>query len=375
MIAPVDVTNIRIETDRLILRPWRETDVEDFYEYASVDGVGQMAGWLPHKDIEESRTILGFFIRDKKTFALELKENGKVIGSLGLEERDGEPEVPEGSMGREIGYAIGKPYWGRGLVPEAVKAVIDYCFKELDFDWLTCGHFIRNDRSRRVVEKCGFQYVKDIVHHTRFGTEEPTKLYILENTGKIIRKMSASVDASSITLETDRLLLRPVNQNDLTDIHAFSSDPDVAELAGFQPSENLEMSAKRMLEYMDDNETLAVVLKKENKLIGTVSLQKREWTMYPIDRKLKGRELGFDLNRKYWGRGLMPEAVKAVADYCFRELHYDFLTAGHFLDNSQSARAIEKCGFTYLFEAEHENPGKWKKMIRTCIQFNPHKEI
>jgi len=375
MIAPVDVTNIRIETERLILRAWRENDVEDFYEYASVDGVGQMAGWLPHKDIEESRTILGFFIRDKKTFAIELKENGKVIGSLGLEERDGEPEVPEGSMGREIGYAIGKHYWGRGLVPEAVKAVIDYCFNELNFDWLTCGHFIRNDRSRRVVEKCGFQYVKDIIHHTRFGTEEPTKLYILENTGKIVRQMSAPVDVSSITLETVRLLLRPVNLNDLSDIHEFSSDPEVAELAGFQPSESLEMSAKRMLEYMDDNETLAVVLKSENKLIGTISIQKREWTMYPIDRRRKGREFGFDLNKKYWGRGLMPEAVKAVSEYCFNTLDYDFLTAGHFVENTQSARAIEKCGFVYLFEAEHENPGKWKKLIRTYIQYNPHKEI
>mgnify|MGYP003296226414 CR=1 FL=1 len=181
MIAPVDVTDIRIETERLILRAWKETDAEDFYEYAKVDGVGQMAGWLPHKSLEESKTILGFFINEKKTFALELKENGKVIGSLGLEVREGEPEVPEGSMGREIGYAIGKPYWGRGLVPEAVKAVIDYCFKELDFDWLTCGHFIWNDRSRRVVEKSGFKYVKDVVHHTRFGTEELTKLYILKN--------------------------------------------------------------------------------------------------------------------------------------------------------------------------------------------------
>ena len=181
MIAPVDVTGIRIETDRLILRPWQETDLEDFYAYAKVDGVGQMAGWLPHKDIEESRMVLGFFIRDKKTFAIELKENGKVIGSLGLEERDGEPGVPIGSMGREIGYALSKDYWGRGLVPEAVKAVIDYCFKDLAFDWLTCGHFVWNQQSRRVVEKCGFRYVKDCIHQTRFGTEEPAKLYILNN--------------------------------------------------------------------------------------------------------------------------------------------------------------------------------------------------
>lgn len=181
MIAPVDVTNIWIETERLILRAWREEDLEDFYEYARVDGVGQMAGWLPHRSIAESKMILGFFMEEKKTFAIVLKETGKVIGSLGLEIRDMDLGIPENLMGREIGYVINKDYWGRGLAPEAVKAVIQYCFEVLSFDWLTCGHFFRNHRSRRVVEKCGFQYVHDVIHQTRFGTEEPTKLYVLYN--------------------------------------------------------------------------------------------------------------------------------------------------------------------------------------------------
>ena len=184
MIAPIDVTDIRIETDRIILRPWRESDLEDFYAYARVDGVGQMAGWLPHRDIEESRRILSMFIDEKKTFALELKENGKVIGSIGLETRDADLGIPEEMMGREIGYVLNRDYWGRGLMPEAVKAVIEYCFVELGFGWLTCGHFIRNNQSRRVVEKCGFQYIRDVIHSTRFGTEEPTKLYILYNPNK-----------------------------------------------------------------------------------------------------------------------------------------------------------------------------------------------
>ena len=375
MIAPVDVTNIRIETDRLILRAWQETDLEDFYEYARVDGVGQRCGWLPHESREESKRILELFIAEKKTFALELKENQKVIGSVGLEVRDVELDIDRNRMGREIGYVLNKDYWGRGLMPEAVKAVIEHCFRELDFDWLTCGHFTWNDQSRRVVEKCGFRYVKDVIHHTRFGTEEPTKLYLLENTGKVVRRMSAPFDAASVLLETQRLLLRPVNQNDLSDIHEIAGDPQVAAAAGFSVSENLDASVKRMLEYMDDNETLAVVFKENSKMIGTVSLQKRDWTIYPLDWNLKGRELGFDLNRSYWGRGLMPEAVKAVLDFCFQKLDYDFLTAGHFLGNINSRRAIEKCGFAFLFEAEHENPGIWKRMIRTYIQYNPHKEI
>lgn len=184
MNAPIDVTGIRIETARLILRPWRESDLEDLYEYARVDGVGQMAGWLPHESVETSKMILDSFITRKKTLALELKENGRVIGSLGIETVKDLPELPAEKLGRELGYVLSKEYWGRGLMPEAVKAVTDYCFRVLGYDYLTCGHFIRNHQSRRVIEKCGFVFLKDVIHETRYGTEEDTKLYIQYNPNK-----------------------------------------------------------------------------------------------------------------------------------------------------------------------------------------------
>ena len=171
MLAPVDVTNVRIETNRMILRSWQESDLVDFNEYAKVDGVGQMAGWTPHKSIEESKTILGFFIGEKKTLALELKDSGKVIGSIGLEEF--EPKDPHGNemQGREIGYVLSKDYWGRGLMPEAVNAVIDYCFRNLGFDYVTCSHFKRNEQSRRVIEKCGFTYEGTLRRYSRKYTD------------------------------------------------------------------------------------------------------------------------------------------------------------------------------------------------------------
>lgn len=183
MNAPIDVTDIRIETARLVLRPWQESDLDDLYEYASVPGVGEMAGWCHHRSREESRAILSMFMNGKKTFALMLKENGKVIGSLGLEEMEPDPEGSE-KMGREIGYVLSKEYWGRGLMPEAVKAVVDYCFHVLGYDYLTCGHFLRNDRSRRVVEKCGFRYFGQSEFETRYETAEVSKNYVLYNPDK-----------------------------------------------------------------------------------------------------------------------------------------------------------------------------------------------
>ena len=183
MNAPIDVSDIRIETQRLILRPWVQADLEDLYEYASVPGVGEMAGWVHHQSREESQRILSSFIRHKKTFALELKETGKVIGSLGIEELDPDPAEGE-RYGREIGYVLGQDYWGRGLMTEAVRAVIDYCFTVLGYDYLTCGHFTRNDRSRRVIEKCGFHYVGESRYETRYDTVEISRNYILYNPNK-----------------------------------------------------------------------------------------------------------------------------------------------------------------------------------------------
>lgn len=179
MNALIDISYVTLKTPRLILRPWRETDLEDFYEYAKVDGVGQMAGWLPHESKETTQMILDSFITHKKTFALE--RNGKVIGSLGLENYP-EEKFPQLSYlrGRSIGYVLSKDYWGQGLMPEAVSAVIDYAFKELRLDFLVVGHFVRNSQSRRVIEKCGFTYMGDGTYETRYGTTENVRDYILK---------------------------------------------------------------------------------------------------------------------------------------------------------------------------------------------------
>ena len=184
MNAPVDISNIRIETDRLILRPWRESDLDDFYEYARVDGVGQMAGWQPHETVEVSRNILSHFIENKRTFALELKENGKVIGSLGLESRADDALIAPSLAGREIGYVLSKNYWGRGLMPEAVKAVIKLCFQQLGFDYLTVAHFTSNNQSRRVIEKSGFSFLREFRMENQDGTLLDERKYVIYNPNK-----------------------------------------------------------------------------------------------------------------------------------------------------------------------------------------------
>lgn len=149
-----------LETERLVLRPWLDSDAESLYEYAKDPEVGPIAGWPPHTSVENSREIIANVLSADKTFAVCLKEDNKAIGSIGLMTGSasnlGLPDT-EG----EIGYWIGVPFWGRGLIPEAVRELIRYGFEDLKLEKIWCGYFEGNIKSRRVQEKCGFIY-----HHT-----------------------------------------------------------------------------------------------------------------------------------------------------------------------------------------------------------------
>lgn len=174
----IDVTGWDLRTKRLRLRPWREEDLQDFYNYASVPGVGEMAGWKHHKDLEESERILRLFIDEKKTLALDFE--GTAIGSIGIE-RYNEEDYPEmhSAMGRELGYVLSKDYWGKGLMVEAAQAVIDYLFQEELLEFIVVGHFAENEQSKRVIKKLGFTYKKDTVFSSPTGDHQGST-YILE---------------------------------------------------------------------------------------------------------------------------------------------------------------------------------------------------
>ncbi len=178
MNAAIDISRTVLHTQRLTLRPWRQSDLEDLYAYASVDGVGQMAGWKPHENREESQRVLDRFILRKKTFALEYQ--GKVIGSLGIETYDEEafPEFADRRC-RSVGYVLSKDYWGLGLMPEAVKEVVRFLFEEQAMDLLLCGHFLSNRQSERVQDKCGFRHYAYDRFETQLGTVEDHETRIL----------------------------------------------------------------------------------------------------------------------------------------------------------------------------------------------------
>lgn len=157
-----------IETDRLILRPWRETDVEALYKYASDPDIGPIAGWPTHTSLENSLEIIRTIFAAPETYAVVLKASGEPVGSCGIMFSNSLHSAQMNQLEAEIGYWIGKPYWGQGLIPEAVNALLSRCFNVLGLNAVWCGYYDGNRKSKRVCEKCGFTF-----HHTNHDIISP----------------------------------------------------------------------------------------------------------------------------------------------------------------------------------------------------------
>jgi RimJ/RimL family protein N-acetyltransferase len=159
---------MQLKTRRLILRPWRVSDAESLYTYARDPRVGPIAGWPPHTSVEDSRQIIRNVLSAEETYAVTLKSEGdRPVGSVGLM-RCAASNLPLREKEGEIGYWIGVPYWGRGLIPEATEELIRHAFEDLGLETLWCGYFDGNEKSKRAQSKCGFTY-----HHTVPNTPWP----------------------------------------------------------------------------------------------------------------------------------------------------------------------------------------------------------
>ncbi len=171
-----------METERIILRPWRDSDAESLFKYASDPDVGSRAGWPPHKSVEESLEIIRTVFHDAlNTWAIELKETGEAIGAIGygpscdckLPAREGEPIT---------GYWIAKPYWNQGICTEALRLMLDHIRTTTDIKSLISGHFIDNPASGRVMEKCGFVPTGETcIDETQYqGKDRPIRVMRIE---------------------------------------------------------------------------------------------------------------------------------------------------------------------------------------------------
>lgn len=151
---------MKLETECLILRPFNSSDAPSLYKYASNPKIGPQAGWPAHTSEEESLEIIQTVLTGELIFAIVSKDNlDEVIGCIDL--NIGKRDFMSDAEG-EIGYWIAEIYWGKGLIPEAVRAVLNQGFDIMGLDYIWCAAFTDNLNSKRVQEKIGFKYIKTL---------------------------------------------------------------------------------------------------------------------------------------------------------------------------------------------------------------------
>lgn len=149
--------NPALETKRLLMRRLKPGDAQDIFAYASDPEVTQYMLWETHKSIDDSKAFIDFTLgRYEKDEAGEwgivLKETRSLIGCLGFAWADMK------NKRAEIGYVLAKPYWGRGIIPEAAGRVLRFAFEDMGLNRIECYHLMPNEKSGRVMQKLGMSY-------------------------------------------------------------------------------------------------------------------------------------------------------------------------------------------------------------------------
>ena len=201
-----------LKTQRLLLRRWEDSDAENLYEYAKDPDVGPIAGWPPHQSVDESRNVIRTVFQGKEAYAICLKTDEKAIGAIELK-LNGHTDMTDRDDECELGYWLGKPFWGQGIMPEAVKEILRHAFEEIGMTKVWVGYYEGNSKSKRVQEKAGFRYQwksegvdVPLMHEKRTGhVSSMTKdqwqwdrLYAAAKTVQNGRKISEYVEAGGV---------------------------------------------------------------------------------------------------------------------------------------------------------------------------------
>ena len=174
---------VRLETERLILRRFTVEDAGAMYRnWASDPAVTEFLTWPPHPSEDATRRLLECWVRDYAKpdhyqWAIELKSLGEVIGSLSI------VRIDEDIDAMELGWCIGRRWWGQGIMPEAAAAMFRYLFEEVGVNRIAAKHAVDNPKSGRVMQKLGmtFEGVLRQVGRSNHGIEDDAQYSMLKS--------------------------------------------------------------------------------------------------------------------------------------------------------------------------------------------------
>lgn len=358
----------QLETKRLILRPWKESDAADLYQYARDSQVGPAAGWQPHTSVENSGEIIRNVLSAEGTYAVILKETGEAIGSVGLIIGEhSHLRLPDTEA--EIGYWLGVPYWGQGMIPEAVHELIRFAFEELKLQTLWCGYYIGNEKSKRVQEKCGFLYEY---------TKKDVELKLLcEVRDECISKLTKERWSARNGRKNDKLEIRLATEADipkLLDIYAYYVENTAITFEYEVPS--MEEFTERMKRVLEKFPYLAAVLDGEIVGYAYVSPFKERpaynWaveTSIYVHKDKKGMGIGRCLYEKLEELLKKQNILNLEACIAYPEVEDAYLT-------KDSVRFHEKLGYRMVGEFVKcgYKSNRWYNMVWMEKHIGEHKE-
>lgn len=180
-------------------------------------------------------------------------------------------------------------------------------------------------------------------------------------------------DVSAIQIETERLILRSLSAEDGEQLHEIFCDPEAADMAGFTVSRTRAHSEEKVQRLLARKDTLVLVEKRENRVIGFLSLRNRRLIYDAVPENKIGVEIGFVLNRHYWGQGLMPEVLRKMCRYCLEEWGCDYVYCRRFPRNTRCAQMLDRCGFTHLPDTAGECRGADREALSCHIRYREEK--
>ena len=296
-----------IKTPRLLLRPWDDGDADDLFRYARDPAVGPIAGWPPHQSRDESLHIIRNVLSGKEAYAVCLKGDGKAIGAAELMLSD-HSHYAKSNDECELGYWLGTPFRGRGIIPEAAEALLRRAFEELGMKKVWCGYYEGNSKSKRVQEKLGFRHQQTntgvnvpLLHETRtehvncLTKEDWSKqgAYTMNQKDYIIRPERTADHRAVEALVRDSFwnVYRPGCSEHYV-IHVLRDDPDFVKELDFVMEQDGRLIGQNMF-------MKTVIHADDGRVINVL-------TMGPIC-------IAPDLKRKGYGKKLLDHSLKQAA--------------------------------------------------------------
>lgn len=325
-----------IETERLILRPWAESDAESLFEYAKDPDVGPIAGWPAHTSVENSLDVIRKVFNGGECYAICEKtidgKNLKAIGAIELK-LNGHTDMTERDDECELGYWLGKPFWGRGYMPEAATRMLQRAFEEIGMTTVWCGYYDGNTKSKRVQEKIGLIY-----HHTATGLEVPLMGEVRTgHTNYLTREMwlrqYTIVEAKEEDVE------------ELTEHIKRASKETNLTLEYYEELEKQrEMQINKYISLIRDPQSFVVVVKSHKKIVGFASLV----PYAPFERLSHRTVFGVSLEKAYWNIGIGSKLINACFEFS-RKHKIEFIDLEVHEFNKRAFAIYEKFGFVEQF--------------------------